>query len=289
MSKLEATPRWQKVGYATNAVGVDRENAILFGMVVCQCGPVKDGRGEFDVKGLQTLIQLGNRQPLGLKSRFGHPTLSDDGLGKYLGRVRNLRMDAVQVQRDGRLVRIEAIRGDLHFDETSLREMPGGGKPLGEYVLDRAESDPDSLSSSIVMASTREEQLDPRTGRIKTDAKGRPVPPLWRPTALHASDVVCEGAAVDGILSAGVNVDGLPDHIVRQACSMLDQQFGNASRDVIRARAVAWLDRYLSMRFGTSSVSRSDGFGNHVKAVMRDLRKDEAAEMKRRIRAVEGA
>ena len=106
---------------------------------------------------------------------------------------------------------------------TALDEPVGGGKPLGAYVMDLAESDPDALSSSLVLQRDEELRLD-RRGRPLVDNEGIELPPLWRPTKIHASDIVAVGDAVDGFLSA----DSLPDAVVRTS-------FGNARAAVLWA------------------------------------------------------
>jgi hypothetical protein len=251
MPELKETSDWLRVNVSNQEIGVDREKAVISGYVVAQEGPFKsEGRGEFDQKSLSQIVTLMRKSPKGLKSRFAHPSLSSDGIGKHLGRVKNPRMGTVKVMRDGVATLLHAVRGDLHFDPTALEEPPGGGKPLGIYVMDLAESDPDAISSSLVLSKTEELRTDPKTKRPLLQASGEPLPPLWRPTALHASDVVDTGDAVDGILSAQLSIEGLPDELVRRASELLSKAFPGASREVISARIDAWKANYLSWRFG---------------------------------------
>lgn len=250
-TEIKAQPDWLRASASSMEVGVDREASVLRGYVVAQEGAFKDGRGEFSLASLKKINALMNKEAAGLKSRFSHPTLSGDGLGKYLGRAKNPRLDSVKLKRGGEVVLLHAVRADLHFDQTALEEPPGGGKPLGLYVMDLAESDPEAISSSLVLKSDQIEQLDPKTKRPKLGADGQPLPPLWMPTELHASDVVDVGAAVDGILSAhGLNFNGLPDALVRQASEMLNGFLPGESREVVEARLRSWLDRYLELRYG---------------------------------------
>ena len=250
MPLITETTSWLRAGGVMhNGVGVDRDRQVLRGYVMAQQGPFKtQGRGEFDESALRKIVALANKNhPNGLKCRLSHPTLSSDGLGKFLGRVKHPRMDSVRVMRDGKPQLMSAVRGDLHLDKTAMDEPVGGGKPIGEYVMDLAESDPDALSSSLVLEADQERRFDARRMPLK-GADGEELPPLWRPTRLHASDVVDTGEACDGILSASFS--GLPDAIVRQAAQLLNKQFPNASRRVVRARCLAWLDSYLAHRFG---------------------------------------
>jgi hypothetical protein len=66
---------------------------------------------------------------------------------------------------------------------------------------------------------------------------------------LHACDVVDDGDATHSFLSADI-LASLPDAIVRQGCELLDAQFNGQERSVIAARLSAFMDRYLSHRFG---------------------------------------
>lgn len=275
MPGLKATSEWLRTSPHRLDVKVDREANVLRGFVVAQEGQFKsDGRGQFDAKSLKQIVTLMNRAPGGLKSRFAHPTLSGDGLGKFLGRAKNPRLDSVQVMRDGAPVLLQAVRADLHFDKTSLEEPPGGGKPLGQYVLDLAESDPDALSSSLAGKFDQEELLDPKTRRPMLDAEQRPLPPVWRPKALHASDIVDTGDAVDGLLAAGLSVDGLPDELVRRASELLGKAFPDAPREVVRERIHAWAERYLAYRFGEEADERpADADRGGVPASLSALRR----------------
>lgn len=229
---MPAKPEWESLAVAGGALGVDRENKVIRGYVVAQRGPFKStGRGEFDDKSLAMIADMMNAAPKGLKSRFAHPTLSSDGLGKFLGRARNARVDG------------DRVRADLHLDPSSFATPAGN---LGQYVLDLAASDPDALSSSLVVKPKQELRVNPDGTRAKDD-KGNPLPPLWRPERLHASDIVDTGEAVDGLLS----VDDLPDAIQRRGAEMLDSLFAGQPRDVVEARCLAYLARYLDNRYGT--------------------------------------
>jgi hypothetical protein len=273
MPTITAEPQWLRASPTGRAdIGVDREKAVLCGYVIAQEGSFKsEGRGAFDLKSLQALRALMNKKgSQGLKSRFTHPTLSGDGLGKFLGRSHSPRIEPLQVVRDGEKVLVNALRGDLHFDKTALEEPPGGGKPYGVYVMDLAESDPDALSSSIVLKFNAEEQLDPKTKKPMLDGAGNPLPPIWRPTELHASDIVDIGDAVDGLLSAELGVDGLPDELVRRASELLSKAFPGAGRDVVKARVESWLSKYLAYRFGEEDEPETQPVVGTKLAVLRE-------------------
>lgn len=224
-------------------VKVDRDANVLRGYVAAQLGPFKsDGRGEFDLPALEEIVRLGNASRQALKSRFGHETACDDGLGKFLGRPKDFVLGETKTA-SGEVV--PAVRADLHFDKTAMEEPPGGGKPLGVYVMDLAESDAGALSSSLVLKAkkTYRRKAD---GTLETDADGEPLPPLWFPEKLMGSDIVDTGDAVDGLLS----VADLPNEYLWQATEMLDGLFADKSRAEVAERLTGWLGRYLDQRFG---------------------------------------
>lgn len=235
LKPMPVTPEWLKaMPSPAKAIGVDREKKIIRGYVVAERGPFKsEGRGEFDDASLASIVQLGNANPQGLKSRFAHPTMSDDGLGKFLGRSRDLRLDGPRV------------RADLHLSDAAFASPAGD---LGTYLMDLAESDPGALSSSLVLTSKKEERLDAK-GKTIMDEAGKPLPPLWRPIRLHASDIVDDGDAVHGGL---LSADALPDAMVRKGAEMLNNLFAGQTREVVLSRCTAWLNRYLDERYGES-------------------------------------
>jgi hypothetical protein len=240
MPTITETSTWQKSLASGKPIGVDREKRAILGYVVAQEGPFKtQGRGEFNKKSLQMIAELMTAEKLGLKCRFTHPTLSADGLGKFLGRSINPRLDTIT--KDGK--QIGVVRADLYFDE-SASKTPNGD--LADYVMTLAESDPDALSSSLVIEPEEIYREDTK-GQPLRDSEGSLLPPLWYPVSLHASDIVDTGEAVDGLLSANLSVDGLPDEVVRQAAQLLASQFAGQKRAVVRARALAFLDKALLM------------------------------------------
>ena len=235
---------------------VDREANVLRGYVVAQEGPFKsEGRGEFDLAGLRKIAALGNQARGGLKSRLGHPTMSDDGIGKFLGRSKSFRMDSVRLKREGEWTLLHAVRADLHFDASAF-STPNGN--LAVYLMDRANSDPDSLSSSLVLKANEVERIDPKTKKPLLNPDGSIAPPLWVPVQLHASDIVDTGDAVDGLLSAGINIDGLPNEIAMKGLEMLRQQFDGKTREFAEKRLQTWLVRALNAIYGEPDDDECD-------------------------------
>lgn len=258
MRTMPVQPEYLRATVTGRPIEVDRKAEVLRGFVVAQMGPFKSfGRGEFDELSLQQAIKLGNEARGGVKSRFTHPDMSSDGLGKFLGRAHKFSMSTATDERTGKTVK--AVRADLHFDP-SAHDTPNGD--LAGYVMTLAENDPAALSSSMVVKADEEFRMN-KDGTFQADEDGEPLPPLWRLTALHASDIVDTGDAVDGLLSAeqlskALSVGLTPDlqallkwdNVVRLSSQLLDGLFAGQDRDVVEARCMEYLRRYLSRRFG---------------------------------------
>ena len=82
-----------------------------------------------------------NDQRMGTKSRFTHPELSGDGLGRALGRYRNAAVDG------------DIVRADLHLFK-SAHKTPDGD--LAGYVLELAQEDPEAFGNSIAFDTDRD-------------------------------------------------------------------------------------------------------------------------------------
>jgi hypothetical protein len=126
------------------------------------------------------------------------------------------------------------------------------------------ENDPDAISSSLVLKTDREYRINP-DGTPMLDEEGNELPPLWRPTALHAADVVDTGDAVDGILSAQLSAGGtaedLPNGILWRAEQMLNKHFANKDRAFVESHLQAYLGRYIGRRFGLAEGEDGDPSG----------------------------
>ncbi len=218
-------------GIAEGETRVDREKGIIYGYSVATVGEAKGHGMMLDAKTLEQIVELGNKAKLGVKSRFTHPGLSSDGMGKFLGRSKNFRLDG------------DRARADLHLSKVADSSPDGS---LGSYVLDLAEEDPDAFGSSIVFDGKREYVLN-EDGTRKTDKEGNPLKPLVRVSKLHASDIVDEPAANDGLFSAeSIDFDNLPDAEARQATAILDKLFGDATPAETQLRVENFLKRYYA-------------------------------------------
>lgn len=171
--------------------GVDRENHVIYGVSALQAVEALGHRLMIDHVTLQQFVDSANGKKNGLKSRFTHPGLSADGMGKLLGRMRNFRIEG------------DKAIGDLYLSETAAKTPHGD---LRDYVESLAEEDPDAFGMSIVfngygawvLSDGREEEDN---GRKPDDA--RDDMPAARIVDTYAVDAVDEPAANrDGLFGA---------------------------------------------------------------------------------------
>jgi hypothetical protein len=146
---------------SVEAKGGDNKAGIIRGMAIATVGEALGHDMWLDAQCISQVVDLVNASDKGMKARFTHPGLSSDGLGKYLGRVKNASIDG------------DVARGDLHLSDLS-REAPDGD--LGGYVMQLAVDDPEAFGNSIVFEHDRqaEQQLLLDNGaEYETDDEGR--------------------------------------------------------------------------------------------------------------------
>jgi hypothetical protein len=227
---------------------VDKESRRIYGVSLIQLGPLNppDDRPFFaDEVTLQQALSLGKASPKGVKSRLTHPNMSNDGMGRQLGRFRNWRLSD-----DG-----QHVLADQHLASFAFR---GGDSSIGGLVLDMAHEDPESFGVSLAPVWDSEEME-----RLKTSDGRMPM----RFKKLIAADIVDEPAATRGGLFGDSPLSiGTAPHKATQA---LDTLFADASPDVIRGRVVNFIDSYLSTRFGGQGNNEGDDMstGNESKNV----------------------
>lgn len=206
---------------------VDRDKRIIYGVSAAQAVEALGHGFLLDATTLEQIVALGNKTKngVGIKSRYTHPGLSSDGMGKQLGRMKNFRVEN------------DKAVGDLHIYE-SASNTPSGD--LAGHVMDLAEEDPDAFGMSIVfeghgvwtLADGSEADLnEERPDNALTDI------PVVRVDALDAVDVVDEPAANrDGMFSRalwGTNIKaeqmfGSFDELLAQAGMTPEQAWGYA-------------------------------------------------------------
>lgn len=189
--------RFRSLPVKSNQLQVDREQRVIYGVSAAQAVEALGHGVMLDEKSLDQLVSIGNATQRGIKSRFTHPGMSADGLGKYLGRLRDFR-------REG-----DKAVADLHLS-TLASKSPSGD--LGAYVMDMATNEPDMFGMSVVIDMKRVWRLADGSERPYYDDGSEEAPkealdklPVARITQFIACDAVDEPAANrDGIFSAAL-------------------------------------------------------------------------------------
>ena len=197
-----------------------------------------------------------------VKSRYTHPGMSSDGLGKGLGRVHFQESKEKDV-----------VRGDLHFYKSS-RKAPDGD--LGGHVISLAEEDPESFGASIVFYHDpeaedefRNENLEEftyqdRRGNDRTGQRFKSPDPLNTQNLPHCRLESLKGCDIVGDPAA--NPDGLfsRDSTFEEIQAFAEYIFGESedlptveSFDVDPERAKSFLTKFLSSK-GLVIMSKSD-------------------------------
>ena len=187
----------------------------------------------------QTADRINAAGHQGIKSRFTHPGLSGDGLGRFLGRVKNGRVSGDQVF------------GDLHLSRLA-HNTPDGD--LAEFVMGMAADEPDMFGTSIVFS--RDEAAEARFAAENQDRRGRFVSPDRKnvqefPHArlgeLRANDVVDDPAANPaGMFSRGDGVVKEADALLSYALGLNDEVPELVALELDPERVAAYLRRFLA-------------------------------------------
>ena len=109
-------------------LGVDKESRVISGATIIQRGSIGEGDArpwKFDDVSLAQVVDFAAKGARGLKGRATHPNASNDGLGKFTGWWKNLRLSE-----EG-----DRVIGDHHFSEAAFR---GGEESLGSMLMSLA-------------------------------------------------------------------------------------------------------------------------------------------------------
>lgn len=213
--------------------GVDRRNNRIYGAKILETGPLNDSRPwDVDRRTLEQLVEFGSRRNKGLKARFAHPNMSDDGLGTFVGHWRRLRIVDAEAS--------SYVVGDLHLSQSAFATPKGD---LGTYLMDLADEDPEAfgVSAATELAAEMFEPLEEDPDADPEEATAEPRRPL-RFANVHAADFVDSPAATRGGLFAvdwrdSKDLPAILDWI-------LDQHFSNLTPEAVLAKAQTYLARH---------------------------------------------
>jgi len=240
MQTLTTPPQSGLFRTSTNVaapVRVDRTARVIFGASLMQVGNLGEGDSRnwtVTQDSLQQAYTFATRGNNGLKARFTHPNMSSDGMGSYLGRWKNFKLD------NG------TLRADLHIADAAFKSPQGD---LGTYIMDMAENEPDMFGVSL---ATELDMNNLMEFENKSETSGSLERWPMKFTAIRAGDVVDEPAATRG----GMFDLSEPDlrNLPAQATALLSTYFGDACPAVVRAR----IDGFLTKYFANQGASMPD-------------------------------
>lgn len=220
-----------------------------------------------------------------VKSRFTHPGLSSDGLGKYLGRSEGARVEG------------DVVRSDLHLAQ-SAHQSPDGD--LAAYVLQLAEEDPAAFGASIVFEHDFEAEDEFENAHLleveETDWRGQPVKRMRfrspdadnvenfrhaRLKALRAVDIVDDPAAnPEGLFRRGDAIADEAESLVAFALGLTADAPELSSFDVHPQRVQSFVAKFLERHGLTlSHASAKDAPMTDPAPPTAPTREDFAAEL----------
>jgi hypothetical protein len=219
---------------------IDEENEVLHDVQITLEGEALGHGVWLDREFCEAVAAAGNATgDVGLKVRYGHPSMCSDAIGTELGRAKNFRVVDFERDVDGQKVKCAGVIADVYMLK-SAHSAPQGD--LVAHVMATAKEDPSQFGQSIVFTyadwvvkdadgnrhSFKEEVMDPITrsdgtvdwkkynGRydawMEKSVDGKLYAVLGK---LHGSDFTDTPAATDGIFSTGT--------LAEEAEQMLDE------------------------------------------------------------------
>lgn len=227
---------------------------VLPGVAIVTRGEALGHGSWLDGAFLRQVADAINAAPAGIKSRFAHPLLTD-GIGTFLGRVKNARVDG------------DVVRGDLNLFATA-HDTPDGD--LAGYVMRLAEEDPTAFGLSISFLRDIDAEgeflaANSRRGRFASpDQRNVESYPHVRLKTLLAADVVDQPAANPAGLYAAKGSTALPAAKTMPPVSdpELYQRLIKVGYSESQARLAANLKTARGRRNGPVDPSRYAHLGN---------------------------
>ena len=242
-----------------NSHRVDRTTNTIYGVTAMNVGEALGHYVWADQKTLQMTVDILRGKKL--RSRLGHPAMSENSVGKKMGYGINWRLEG------------DSVRHDLQLMEAARLSPVYGSDPV-EYILSMAENEPEEIGESFVvrhdLAWLMEDGTDTKylywyekTPKDYPDHDDesedrRPLGAVYpypsiRPLAFYYIDVVNEGALThNGMFSqeiasmfAGTSSEYAQE--IFQAIDELRAQYDVPIEDIPR-KAALLVSTYLQMR-----------------------------------------
>lgn len=175
-------------------LNVDTANGVIKDVAICTVGEAEGHGVHLDQSFIEDVVKLGNEYSQGLKTRFGHPSLSKEALGTYLGRFKNFKVAGKKAVAD-------------QYLDVVAKKSPGGD--LYSWCIEMAQKNPDQFGASIVFDDNGYYQLlNNEKVILQCNGWGEPIPedpdqPVYITIkSLDGADLVDEPAANEGLFSS---------------------------------------------------------------------------------------
>ncbi len=217
---LRTEPKYLRTGKSSGSIErIDRRGGYRSAGVIRGVSVITEGEALghdlwIDADMLDQVSDAINARNKGIKSRFTHPSMSGDGLGKFTGRV----MDA-SVQGD-------QVVADQHFSQAG-HSTPDGD--LAAWLMDMAQDDPDAYGLSIVF-DIDADQMEAFIEENSQDGEWRSPDPDNVRNLPHAR--LSELRAIDAVDEPAANPSGLfhrESSIIEEAERLAGYALGFAS------------------------------------------------------------
>ena len=208
-----AKERWLKSGRVKfSSSNIDHESGVISDVIMCQVGEAKGHKMWLEQEFIDDVVAYASKHHarIGMKARFGHPSMSNETLGTEMGRFKNFRVDG------------EKAIADLHLLDAANDSPTHPG--MKDWMLNMAKEDPNAIMCSIVFVPDHYYQYDENGKRYKIEQRFDSALPYWasldkkkkyNPNAkiyvalkeVHFCDIVDQGAATDKLFSVELNKD----------------------------------------------------------------------------------
>lgn len=227
---------------------VNDEGTFMRRTVGMEIGEATGHNVEADQRTLEAMARLGNAKPRGVMSRFGHPAMSENAMGKRVATASNFRVEEGVLYQDMEM-----------FEPARKSPAFGGADPI-EYIVEASRNQPDKIGLSAVITMTPTWVLSDGSEEPADNYRERPEDattrlPVIRPTKLHALDFVSEGALTSSMFSLPFGND--ESFYAEQAFFALDQwrERFNINLEDVSPKVETLLARYLHLRKETPPMS----------------------------------
>jgi hypothetical protein len=166
---------------------IDRKNLVIRNAVAMTSGIEASGHGVMaDGKTLMMMLALSQQKSRGIPQFFGHTGISENGMGRKIGKAMNFRIEG------------NTLRHDIQYFKPAT-QSPVFNENVLDYIFDMVAQHPEEIGESVVIQADTVWTFADGLESPAVENESRPTAaltdyPVMRPTAFYSVDVVTEGA-----------------------------------------------------------------------------------------------